>query len=723
MLRRVLLLIFLFTTPLHAGVLSLDENAEEGMSDAQWLARMVSAVQGLDGPLFAAPDLPPAACAPGRRGVTRGIFVAADAFSDEERLHLRGPVNDGEILRSVLVGKGAKAENIRLLQHGEASLAGLERAAQETLSETDCGDSVILQFSGFTFGAPLIALTEDGSSPFSLAPKIKRLTDLGGDPFKSGVADHILTGAPYIPLNPASPSDAQVLSAAALSELVTLFRNRGADVAVLLDVGSARAFRLEERQAAVDAARLTWVSIDGRTGDGWPRSTLDPQAGALTVFYGTELGDSGSETRFPKGQAEDKKVYGAFSYGFARALATSESGTIGAIMRAIQSLPSSAMSSRPQDYTFASTNPDLDLVAEARPDAALDDTRIIIDSPEPTRAAVARTRPEIEIRGRILSRGAPINVEVNGAAAQLDPAGAFRATLRLTAGVNRITVFAMTRENEAITHSFEVFYEGDILETMGKGRSYAVLIANQDYADGSGIPDLATPIGDAQALAQILRDTYGFATEIALPGGETLDLMLTDASARDIGLTLDRLARAVGERDNVLVFYAGHGEYEQLTGAAYWLPVDAVAGAFSTYLEASSITRSLQRMGAGNVLVISDSCYSGMLLRSASAGEPPPAGDRLQALQRLNDQRSRVVMSSGGNTPVLDGGGGGHSVFAAALLEELRAPEDRAFSARELHGRVFSRVIRAAAQEPDFRPIDGAGHDGGDFVFIAQTQP
>jgi hypothetical protein len=33
-------------------------------------------------------------------------------------------------------------------------------------------------------------------------------------------------------------------------------------------------------------------------------------------------------------------------------------------------------------------------------------------------------------------------------------------------------------------------------------------------------------------------------------------------------------------------------------------------------------------------------------------------------INALASKRSRVLMASGGNEPVLDGGGGGHSVFA-----------------------------------------------------------
>ncbi len=128
---------------------------------------------------------------------------------------------------------------------------------------------------------------------------------------------------------------------------------------------------------------------------------------------------------------------------------------------------------------------------------------------------------------------------------------------------------------------------------------------------------------------------------------------------------LYQIGRTAGAKDTVLIFYAGHGIYEQATQGAFWLPVDAKAGLPFSYLPAAAISDAILRIDAGNVLVISDSCYSGALLRGGVAGEKIK-GDRLRALQRLADKRSRIVIASGGNEPVLDGGGDGHSIFARA---------------------------------------------------------
>lgn len=51
-------------------------------------------------------------------------------------------------------------------------------------------------------------------------------------------------------------------------------------------------------------------------------------------------------------------------------------------------------------------------------------------------------------------------------------------------------------------------------------RSLAVVIGIDDYRDG--VPSLATPVNDAQALAEILRDRHGYDVELILNGAADL---------------------------------------------------------------------------------------------------------------------------------------------------------------------------------------------------------
>ena len=98
-----------------------------------------------------------------------------------------------------------------------------------------------------------------------------------------------------------------------------------------------------------------------------------------------------------------------------------------------------------------------------------------------------------------------------------------------------------------------------------------------------------------------------------------------------------------------------------------------------------------------------------------------PGGER--ALLALSQRRTRILISSGNNEPVADSGGKGHSVFARALITGLEDMPHDSFSARELFdGYLLPLVVANADQEPQYRPIERSGHEGGDVVFVRQGQ-
>lgn len=717
------LLLFVTATTVMSDVVP-PETTE--LSDANWYQEFRKRIDGFDAPLFPAPDaasLPPLDCGPGHAPETHALLIGAGKGLEIETFWLPGPANDVALFRNALTLRGARPEHIVTLTDTDATHAMVHKAAAAFLTEVSCNDSVILHFSGFALNASAIGLPRGKGGPFGSVAKDKTLNELGGFAMSSSVADRAIDSAPFLLLNVSRPDTGAVISAAALSDFVTLLRNRGAHVSVILDTVSATDFDLEARQARIDPTLYPRLSLDsgascvGPCGADWTPSLLSSRAGNLTVFYGTGRGSPGEERKLPPDTA-DATIYGLLSYQLATAITVSERTTIGALARHIRGQDSETV--RNQNYTFVTTDPDLDLIAEDREAASYQAPQILIFSPEVTRAALKLSKPVIEIRGRVEAKGRPIQVRINDTIAQPDGTDGFFARYRLRAGVNRIKIHAITDENESLRYDFELYYQGDIREVIGQGKRFALIIANQDYAEGSGIRDLNTPLGDAAAVRDVLLRHYGFETTARMPGGQEIDLFLENATQRDIAIALGQLAKLAGPRDSVLIFYAGHGEYDAATGAAYWLPVDAVQGIPGTFFDAQTLNNTLQVMEAGNVMVISDSCYSGMLLRSTeeTGAREIPIESRLQTLQKMAESRSRVVLSSGGNTPVLDGGGSGHSIFARALLGALSEPQDTAFSARELHHRVFGSFPPSIDQEPDFRRIYRAGHDGGDFVFL-----
>jgi hypothetical protein len=242
-----------------------------------------------------------------------------------------------------------------------------------------------------------------------------------------------------------------------------------------------------------------------------------------------------------------------------------------------------------------------------------------------------------------------------------------------------------------------------ILDGLDIGRFHALVIGSNDYRD---FPPLETAVNDAASVADILRKDYGFRVET-----------LINATRYEIVSALSRLRSRLSRRDNLLVYYAGHGILDEPTARGYWLPVDAEQNNFANWLSTADVTDALKGMQAQHVLVVADACYSGSLSRRLPHTMDDGNSDRRAHMQRLVLNRSRTVLSSGGLEPVLDSGGGRHSVFTGAFLNVLRENQG-VLEAGALFRNVRARVVANADQTPEYSQMRQAGHRDGEFIFV-----
>jgi hypothetical protein len=255
------------------------------------------------------------------------------------------------------------------------------------------------------------------------------------------------------------------------------------------------------------------------------------------------------------------------------------------------------------------------------------------------------------------------------------------------------------------------------LAGMKFGRYYAIVIGNQNY---QSIDNLATPRYDVERAARILADKYGFTVQI-----------LEDANDITMLKTINDMNAVLKPDDNLLIYYAGHGARLPNGGnkaeSGYWLPVNADAPPKDTFwVPNEQITGHLGRLPAKRVLVVADSCYAGLLSTDPSYLflNDKVSYSKDYIAYKL-PKRARLLLTSGGDAPVLDEGSGGNSVFARAFLDELEA-NTGILSSPELFSRIRKRVQVAAAknkfvQVPEFKSIKGAGHEVGDFFFVPKS--
>ena len=242
----------------------------------------------------------------------------------------------------------------------------------------------------------------------------------------------------------------------------------------------------------------------------------------------------------------------------------------------------------------------------------------------------------------------------------------------------------------------------DTIPKLSYGEYYALVIGNDNYQD-QDLKSLKNAINDANAVAELLHSEYGFKVET-----------LTDASREETLKAISKIRKLASKKDNVLIYYAGHGWSNDDTDDGFWLPVDSSMDNEVNWIPNTDIIRSVRRMDAKHVMVVADSCFSGTLTRGINIVKKES-----NFIEKIVNKKARTVLTSGGLEPVTDGGSLGHSIFASAFLSIL-SENQGVLVGSNLFSLLREKVVINSDQTPEYGDIRKAGHDGGDFLFVRQ---
>lgn len=336
----------------------------------------------------------------------------------------------------------------------------------------------------------------------------------------------------------------------------------------------------------------------------------------------------------------------------------------------------------------------------------------------------ARQDGSLELIGKVDPANNLLTFNINGQSQALNTAGVFKYISQ--AGAESVELVAVDQNGAdtrlklmidaadpgtATAQSNSDAADEPPLDGIEFGKYYALIVGNNNYAS---LSDLNTAENDAKALDRILREKYGFQTELLL-----------NATRVDLLSALNRLQETLTPNDNLLVYYAGHGELDKVNQRGYWLPVDADANNTENWVSNSAISDYLDTMAAKHILVIADSCYSGTMTRSSLARKLPNMTPdvRRKWLNAITQSKVRAVLSSGGVKPVYDGSANAkHSLFAEVFIDELNK-SPTVLEGYSLFFNLQQRVNIAAEelgveQNPQYSPIKHAGHEAGEFLFV-----
>ena len=272
----------------------------------------------------------------------------------------------------------------------------------------------------------------------------------------------------------------------------------------------------------------------------------------------------------------------------------------------------------------------------------------------------------------------------------------------LLPGSNSLNIDIISEGNILKRYHYNIYYTAPVTNLADKsikpGTYYALIIGINSYpAMGE---DLENAIRDARSMYDVLTDMYSFEKE-------NVNLLL-NPQREDLYIAFDELSSELTENDNLLIFYAGHGLWEEDTGLGYWLPSDARRENRAAWFPNSSLVDYLKAIKSKHTLLISDACFAGSIFKTRSVFNEVSEG--IEELYRLP---SRKAITSGTMSEVPD-----ESVFIEYLVDRLKNNTDKYLPSESLFSRLRVAVENNSPTVPRTGVIQGVGDEGGDFVFI-----
>lgn len=341
--------------------------------------------------------------------------------------------------------------------------------------------------------------------------------------------------------------------------------------------------------------------------------------------------------------------------------------------------------------------------------------------------AIVRGPGKRNVVGRVKSSKTIKQVTVNGTPISVAANGTFNAEIDVAQAGTPVKVVALEQSGVRGELQFTMLPQatgggssvaasgsggvGSLPRDVKLGRFFAVVIGNNAYRD-AGYPGLKSAVSDATAVSNVLKNRYGYQTTLVL-----------NASRLEMLTALSDMRAKLKPEDNLLVYYAGHGELSSNGATGYWVPTDGAANNAKSWISNAAISDILNSLPAKKVMVVADSCYSGSMTRAAVPNLTSATPEKWNAyVKTMAAGRSRTALTSGGVQPVPDTGSGNHSYFARAFLNVLQ-DNNRLMEAQRLYREVatslaLNSINSPIPQNPQYAPIRYAGHESGDFFFM-----
>ncbi len=238
-----------------------------------------------------------------------------------------------------------------------------------------------------------------------------------------------------------------------------------------------------------------------------------------------------------------------------------------------------------------------------------------------------------------------------------------------------------------------------------KGSYFALLIAASKYQDPYYSP-LFYPLEHVKQLKEVFVNNYGFE--------EGNVKVLENPDKREILNAMASYRSGIDNEDNLIIFFAGHGVWDQSKQIGYWLSVEAQKNNKKEWIENNEIIEAIKKIQSKHTLLISDACFGGSIFTVQHL----EGGASKAIIERYNN-RSRTALTSTYLSQVAD-----NSPFITAFLEVLRENNQVYLQTYDIFSKIKDIVTNQGIKDqlPQYRPIPLTDDNGGDFIFHLQKK-
>jgi hypothetical protein len=226
---------------------------------------------------------------------------------------------------------------------------------------------------------------------------------------------------------------------------------------------------------------------------------------------------------------------------------------------------------------------------------------------------------------------------------------------------------------------------------------FLIALNNYIYQDS-----LSSSVKDITDFKNILLEKFDFEEK------NVYELINENATSIKIQDAFRGYIKSLSEDDNLIIYYSGHGEYNNESDIGYWIPYEAID--YTNFLANNIITAYLEKIRCKHIFVVSDSCFSNSLLQKSTT----------KNISEYFEKKSRWALTSAFHE-AKDSEPDSNTLFAEILIETLEGATKN-IRVTEIIETIKKQFEINAFQTPQGSPLQINGHEGGEFIFNIRQQ-